>query len=118
MRVRNLNGPMQHKCRRSSWLAHWEKLSGQSPYMCFVKGCIKTPSVGGHVQMDSPADKTWYILPLCADCSKSTGQDLDIWDLALLIPAEASETWQMPAVTPRNFARWALDRYPEGKLTW
>ena len=118
MRVKNLNGGTQNKCSSGSWLAHWEKFSGQNAYMCFGKGCINRPSVGGHVQKDSTTDKNWYIVPLCDDCNKKRGQDLDIWALALLIPANESETCEMPAVALQIFARRALDRFPEERLTW
>ena len=109
MRVKNLNGVPSNKCSSSSWLAHWEKLSGQNAYMCFAKGCINTPSVGGQVQKDSPTDTSWYVIPLCEDCNKKRGQDLDIWDTTRLVPANVIENFEIAAVTPRNFARWARE---------
>jgi len=87
LRVRNLNGSTQGSSTTGSWLTYWEKFSGQTAYGCFVSGCKNKRSVGGHVQKDSTTDKSWYIVPLCDECSKKTGQDLDVWDLAMLVPA-------------------------------
>jgi hypothetical protein len=87
MRVKNLNRATQTKCKASSWLAHWEKITGQNASLCFVKDCIDQPSAGGLVQKDGSSDQNWYVVPLCDHCSKKTGQDLDIWDLATLVPA-------------------------------
>jgi hypothetical protein len=89
MKVKNLNGTAPITKESGNWLSHWEKLSGLNAFMCYVKGCIKRPSVGGHVQKDSPTDKTWYVIPLCDDCGRKRGQDLDIWDAATLISAAA-----------------------------
>jgi hypothetical protein len=91
MRVRNLNGATQKECTGGSWLALWETFSGQTAYGCFAIGCKNRRSVGGQVQKDSTADKGWYIVPLCEECNKKTGQDLDIWDLAMLVPAHVGE---------------------------
>jgi hypothetical protein len=116
MRVKTLNIAEQNKCRSGSWLAHWEKLSGQNAFMCFTEGCINMPSVGGHVQKDSTTDKNWYVIPLCTDCSKKSGQDLDIWDTAKFVSAKETETSGVAASTPRNFTPWALERFPERRL--
>jgi hypothetical protein len=84
MKVKNLNGAT-HSLHGGNWLAHWEKYSGQNAYMCFAKGCIKRPIAGGRVQKDSLIDATWYVIPLCSDCNKKNGQDLDIWDAATFV---------------------------------
>jgi hypothetical protein len=96
MRVKNLNGAAQEKCTSGSWLAHWERHSGQTAYGCFVVGCRNKRSVGGLVQRDGTTDTGWYIVPLCEDCGRKTGQDLDIWDLAMLVPADAGEEHGKP----------------------
>jgi hypothetical protein len=111
--VKNLNGVTTNKCTSETWLDHWEKLSGQKAYMCFAKGCINTPSVGGHVQKDSPTDKDWYVIPLCGECNKKRGEKLDIWDTATLVLADAIG---IAAVTSRSFAQWASERFPERRL--
>jgi hypothetical protein len=72
----------------SSRLALWERNSGQNAYMCFTKGCINRPTVGGHVQKISLSDRTLYVVPLCGHCNKEGGQELDIWDEATLVPAK------------------------------
>jgi hypothetical protein len=90
MRVKNLNRAAQTK--RGGWLAHWEKISGQNACLCFAKDCINQPSIGGLVQKDGSTDESWYVVPLCDDCNKKTGQDLDIWDLATLVAAVEVKT--------------------------
>lgn len=94
MRVRHLNDSRQIAFRSRNWLAHWEKISGQNAYLCFVKDCINRPTAGGLVQQDSQIDRSWYIVPLCNDCSKKTGQDLDIWDQAALVRADDTKVPQ------------------------
>jgi hypothetical protein len=92
MKVRNLNGTPRNDRANGSWLTFWELNSGLNASMCFSDGCIMRPSVGARVQMDSPTDKSWYVIPLCAGCSEKRGRDLDIWDRAKLVPAGSSET--------------------------
>jgi hypothetical protein len=116
MKVRNLDGAMQNKKNGGSWLAHWEKCSGQIAFLCSVKDCISRPTVGGHVQKDNETDQNWYIVPLCDDCRKNVGKDLDIWDLAPLIAAGEPEAPEVSAPTPRNFTRWILDQFPARRL--
>jgi hypothetical protein len=90
MKVKNLNAAVSRTEESVSWLSHWEKLSGLNAFMCYAKGCINRPSVGGHVQKDSPTDTNWYVIPLCDECSRRRGQDLDIWDAATLISSRAA----------------------------
>jgi hypothetical protein len=87
VRVKNLNGAVQNKPSSGSWLRHWEEVSGQNAWMCFVQGCIRRPIEGGRVQKDSGRDQSWYVIPLCTECHGKHGQDLDIWDAATLVPA-------------------------------
>lgn len=116
MRVRNLNGATSSDGDGRNWLAHWEKLSGQNAFMCFAEGCINIPSVGGHVQKDSSTDRTWYVIPLCSGCNKKKELDLNIWDMAKLLSANAIDSLEIAAVTPRNFAQWARERFPAGRV--
>jgi len=87
MRVRNLNGGKKNAYSGATLLAHWERYSRQVAHECFVIGCKHRASIGGHVQKDSPTDKNWYVVPLCEECNAKTGHDLDIWDMARLVPA-------------------------------
>jgi hypothetical protein len=77
---------------------------------------INTPSVGGQVQMDSPTDKNWYVIPLCDHCNWKTGQGLNIWDTAKLVAANVIDTREIASGTLRNFAQRATDRSPKGML--
>jgi len=63
MKVRRTNGTSSNKSDAGTWLSYWEKLSGQSAYLCFGQGCINTPSVGALVQKDSPTDNNLYVIP-------------------------------------------------------
>jgi hypothetical protein len=118
MRVKNLGGATQNTHSSAGWLALWEKLSGQNAFICFVKGCIRRPSVGGQVQKDSSTDKNWYVIPLCVDCSKKKGQDLDIWDEAGLVSANAGEATEKPDEKLHESSRmWASRRFQERAVT-
>ena len=72
MKVKNINGTTQHKCRCGSWLQHWRNYSGQTANECRAKGCSNTASVGAHVQKDVSYDNNWYIVPFCFTHNKST----------------------------------------------
>ena len=116
MRVKTLDGSSLNLCDGGTWLAHWEKLSGQKANRCFAQGCINTPSIGVQVQKNSQTDKGWYLIPLCGECNKKRGQELDIWDTATLVSADTIMTNGIAAVTPRNFAQWASEQFPEGRV--
>jgi hypothetical protein len=116
MRVKNLDGAQLNKCSTGSWLAHWERFSGQNAFMCFANDCIKRPSVGGLVQKESPIDKDWYVIPLCSDCNKKKGQDLDVWDTAKLIPTDEIEAAAVTSALPRSFSHRALERFPRERV--
>jgi len=109
MKIIKSNATSSNKSCIGNWLAHWERLSGQNAYMCFGQGCINTPSVGVLIQKDSLTDQNLYVIPLCNDCNKKREQDLDIWDAATLVSANAIETIRTFAVTPRHFAHWASE---------
>ena len=116
MKVKKPNGISSNKPITGTWLAHWEKCSNQKAYMCYGQGCINTPSVGALIQLDSATDTNWYVIPLCDDCNKKKGQELEIWDTATLITANAIETKVVTAVTPRNFAQWASEQFPAASV--
>ena len=108
MRVRNLNGASQSKYSGATLLAHWERFSRQHAYGCFVIGCKNKYSVGGHVQKDSLTDKNWYVVPLCEECNSKMGRDLDIWDMARLVPANEGKASRIgPVVFPIRSSRTA-----------
>ncbi len=92
MKVKNLNGTSVIRCKCTSWLAHWLRYSGQKASKCSVLGCTNRELVGGHVQMDSPGDTAWYVIPVCKSCSQKTGQALNISDQVPLVSAIPSHT--------------------------
>ena len=116
MKMKKTYGTSPKKTGAGTWLAYWEKLSGQSAYLCFGQGCINTPSVGTLVQKDGLSDRNIYVIPLCDVCNGKRGKELDIWDTKTLVTVDAIETKGTASVTPRNFAQWALERFPEGRL--
>ena len=108
VKVRNLNVSSQIMGSTGSRLAHWEKTTRQSAFLCFVKDCINRPTAGGLVQKDSPTDRSWYIVPLCRDCNTKTGQDLDIWDEAVLVRrSDMKASPAAPSVRPAVMPRFA-----------
>ena len=93
-KVTNINGTSDNTCKCSSWLEHWKKYGGGSelPKWCAEKGCVQKPEAGAHVQMDSTADRGWYIVPLCSKHNAETGKSLDVSDSTKLVSANVSET--------------------------
>lgn len=65
MKVTNINGTSDNKCKCGSWIKHWEKFSEQTADQCCVKGCTSDVKVGAHVQKSGSTDKSWYIVPFC-----------------------------------------------------
>lgn len=92
MKVKNLNGTTQNKCKCSSWLAHWGNYSGQTANRCVVVSCTNKHTVGGHVQKESTTDSAWYVIPICSDCNNKRGQTLEIHDSVRLVSANVSAT--------------------------
>ena len=92
MNVKNLNGTTTNNCKCDSWIDHWKSFSGQTVKQCVVKGCTNNPEVGGHVKKDSKTDSAWYIIPICDECNKKRGQDLDVHDKVNLVSANVAST--------------------------
>lgn len=92
MKVNNINGTSDNSCQCGSWLAHWKKYSRQAlPQYCPESTCLKAPTLGAHVQKDSATDRSWYIIPLCAEHNKSA-VSLTVGDWITLVPANVSLT--------------------------
>jgi hypothetical protein len=115
MKVKNLNGAAENRAVGAGGLAHWEKVARQNAWICFVKGCVKRPSVVGLVQKEDTADATWYAVPLCDDCNRKRGQALDIWDSELLVCANVLEGTArlktmapVPRIGPHVLPIWPL----------
>jgi hypothetical protein len=90
-RIKNINGTSQTNCKCGSWLQHWINFSGQNATYCKEITCTKTDLVGAHVQKADSTDQNWYIVPLCKDHNKSTGE-LEIRDGIKLVSANKKET--------------------------
>jgi hypothetical protein len=91
MKVKNINGTSDNKCKCGSWILHWEKYSGKKATSCSELNCLKNSSlVGAHVQKEI-ADNKWYIVPLCSEHNKKASS-LEIKNSSNLVPANVSET--------------------------
>lgn len=91
MKVKNINGTSDNKCKCGSWLQHWRNFSGQTATICRAKGCSRNDLVGSHVQKDVNYDSAWYIVPFCNMHNKSTGK-VEIVDGTNLVSANRNET--------------------------
>ncbi len=93
MEVKNINGTVDKFCKCGSWLDHWMNYSGQRlPVYCPVAGCYEKAEVGAHIQRDTPADYSWYIVPLCKRHNAQMGQPLKIGNYIILVPANVRLT--------------------------
>lgn len=93
MKIRNINGTQDTKCKCGSWLKHWENFSGQAiPWHCPAFGCPSTDLVGAHVQKGGGSrDQRWYIYPLCAAHNHYKGE-LEVPSSYELVSANKNET--------------------------
>lgn len=91
MKVKNINGTAQLSCSCTSWLAHWERFSGQTATYCCEEKCLNKDLVGAHVQMEGSNNGKWYIIPLC-NAHNRAGGSLTIIDAYKLVSANKAET--------------------------
>ncbi len=92
MKVTNINGTSDNKCKCGSWIKHWEKLSEQTADQCCVKGCTSDAKVGAHVQR-SGGTNNWYIVPFCYTHNASSEDSvLELNVGTQLVSANVSET--------------------------
>lgn len=95
MKVTNINGTSDNTCRCASWLDHWVKFNPERqsvPATCPVLLCLRTPTVGAHVQKSGFLDSSWYIVPLCAEHNGKLGSSLDVSDSTSLASANVGAT--------------------------
>lgn len=94
MKIRNINGTSDNDCSCGSWIAHWEKFSGQkAPEFCPEESCVNTELVGAHVQKGGGnTDQKWYIYPLCQAHNKQQTGDLEVSGAYVLVLASKAET--------------------------
>ena len=96
MKVHNINGTSDNKCKCGSWKAHWEKFNeGKDtwPTYCSVYGCLETATVGAHVQKETDSNK-WFIIPFCDKHNgpEFKGESIDVPDYTSFASANRSET--------------------------
>ena len=93
MKVNNINGTSQNKCKCGAWLDHWKNFSNKTlPTACSVIGCSAKAEVGAHVQKDSQTDRDWFIIPLCDKHNKETKKSLDVSMMTVFVSANVSKT--------------------------
>lgn len=90
MKVKNINGTSQNRCKCGSWLQHWKKFSGQTATRCRAKGCSRTDLSGAHVQKAASYDNNWYIVPFCTAHNHTIGQ-VELVDGTVLVSANKSK---------------------------
>lgn len=92
MKVKNINGTSDNSCKCTSWIAHWQKYSGQTTEFCQATSCLNKDVVGAHVKKGGDStDQSWYIYPLCNAHNKYVGE-LEVSDFYKLVSANVSET--------------------------
>ena len=96
MKVHNINGTSDNKCKCGSWEAHWEKFNEYKrpwPKYCSESACLEIASVGAHVQKEVGTNK-WYIIPLCAKHNgpKFHGKSIEVSASTSFAPANREET--------------------------
>jgi hypothetical protein len=97
VKVNNINGTSDTKCKCGSWLDHWKNFSRQAlPSSCPAKSCNQKPEVGAHVQKDSSTDRSWYIIPLCSTHNAQTGKSVDVSDSVAFVSANKTQTCEKP----------------------
>ena len=106
MVVKNLNKSRSAVCSCGSWLNHWRRFGTPGPafakkQLCSVVVCSNPIEVGALVQKEvldgmkplgMVGDASWYVIPLCAHCQRTSGLTLQVGDDCGLAPANLSET--------------------------
>lgn len=64
--------------RDGNWLAYWEKATGKEANLCHNISCSSKATDGAHVQLDTPHDNRWYIVPLCHRCNCQFGEHFTV----------------------------------------
>ena len=74
-KVKNINGTSNRTAPAgyTSWLDYWEKKASKKAYVCHAHSCSRTDLVGAHVKKVEGSDNSWYIVPICKECNKATG---------------------------------------------
>ena len=92
MKIKNINGVVDEGCKCETWLDHWDRFSDQSPTYCPVEECMNHVEIGARVQIDSPTDGGWYIIPLCQKHNAKTGESLQVNDHVKMVSANIEQT--------------------------
>ncbi len=80
MRVSNIKGTSENSCPCGSWLNHYKRLNakGNSEFPCAESRCDRIATLGAHVQIHGSGDRAWYIVPLCDEHNRQTGNSIEI----------------------------------------
>jgi hypothetical protein len=91
MTVKNIReGSRDTACGCGSWIRHWENGSGEERGVCCAVGCSNAADRGGHVQLKNSEDRSWYIIPICAEHNNRFGEEYEIYDDTSLVPVGKS----------------------------
>lgn len=75
MTYKNLNGTSDRNCPdgHSSWLNYYMTQNGlRVTPKCGHKGCTNLATVGAHVKKAESVDNSWYIIPSCFSCNRTS----------------------------------------------
>jgi len=70
----NVVGTSHFKCQctagSKTWIAHWERATGNIRDKCRARGCRKFAQVGAHVKVFGWDQRTTWIIPFCQHHNK------------------------------------------------
>ncbi len=91
IKVKNIKGTSELKCKCDSWLQHWENFSSSNAKYCKVLKCTNEADVGAHVLKCNSDDGSHYIIPLCHSHNQIENDCFTV-EKTIFISANISET--------------------------
>lgn len=92
IKVKNINGTSDNSCQCTSWLEHWRIFGGDNKSVtCSKNFCVKKADVGAHVQKSNNGTNKWYVIPLCYEHNKESGE-MVVSENTVFVSANVSET--------------------------
>lgn len=89
MKVKHITAASGKTCTDcGSPLDHWKNKTNEKSASCSKKGCDAKATLGAHVTKMDSTDHAHYIVPLCDECSKDSGE-FELNKNVKLVAAEA-----------------------------
>ncbi len=95
IKVHNINGTSDNKCKCGSWEKHWEEFNEFQlpwPSRCSEKDCLNFAELGAHVQKEDGSSSQWYIIPLCREHNACRGESIEVRDDTSFASANRGKT--------------------------